>query len=167
MPKNIAIPQQHQYPVQPPRPYINYQSQGAFPKNLQPQQMPPTRPPRNLESMEVDPSVRTRNVDYVNHPQYSRAPEKRQSYTKNQVSQKIQLNFHINNQTGLDEHHEGPDLENQEMTWDEYQSLMDSTNSEGSHTLQEYMEEGSALLALETFFGNRVFSDPETESSQT
>lgn len=133
-----------QYP-QAPRPFMNYQSQGAVPRNYPFQQSRPPNPQNFVpksEPMDVDPSLRTGNVDYINRPRPPKPPEKRQSDFPHQVPTKVQRNYHIDNQPCGDD-----DLgcAEEQLTWEDYQNSMGAADAGMDQTLYEYLDEGSTL----------------------
>lgn len=140
-----------QYP-QTPGPFVNYQAQGAVPRAYpQQQSRPHPSTSQNFvpkpEPMDVDQSLRTRNIDYRNRPQFPKPPEKRQLHTSNQVPHKIQRNFHINNESHAPVDAHG-DFEAPEETvnWEEYQNFLLASDETVDQTLDEYLDESSVHL---------------------
>ncbi|XP_036346544.1 gamma-gliadin-like [Rhagoletis pomonella] len=107
---------------QNPNPNNSYQQQNPYnhpryPYNQQPN-YPPPRPPKPPQPMDVDESVRTKAVNYVNRPKPQETGKRPPNASMiNHPPAKAQRNFHINTDgTTYDPYHEDQDYNQYETT---------------------------------------------------
>lgn len=100
-PQLAYMPQPRLNPINPYKgPQPNFQQQSQRPNNIPPRPFPKPQP--RPEPMDVDPSMRTRNVNYMNRPRPNDFFGKRPPSHYPQNPQKVQRNFHINSDTTQD-----------------------------------------------------------------
>lgn len=121
-------PFRNSMPPQYQRPQQNYQN---YQLSRPPFQVTNKQPPP--EPMDVDHTIHSRAVNYINRPHFNKPPIKRPSNFSTQIPLKHQRNFHI--ETG-NQHEQYPQdpyyAEEQEYSQDQY------CQQTGTHTLQEY-----------------------------
>lgn len=109
---NLSPHNSQQYQNSNSNPHNSYQQQNSYnhsryPYNQQPN-YPPPRPPKPPQPMDVDESVRTRAVNYVNRPKPQETGKRPLNASMiNHPPAKAQRNFHIDtNETNYDPYHE-------------------------------------------------------------
>lgn len=125
---------QRQFPIQTYR-NNNYQNQGAFPKYTQYNNYPPPRPlvQKPPEPMDIDQSIRTHNINYMNRPGNNGLYGKRPS-PQHPEARKQSRNFHLQAEANNSEEKQETDDINR------YLDRIQVEDESYEETLNDYMD---------------------------